>query len=91
MRTAFWVFVWIAVIASIGCSSGSGPAVQGELAPEFSFKDQSGKELSLSQFRGKVVLVNFWGTFCPPCIDELPSMQQLQRRMANKPFETGGA
>jgi thiol-disulfide isomerase/thioredoxin len=87
MRTAFWVSVWIAVIASIGCSSSSGPAVQGELAPEFRFKDQSGKELSLSQLRGKVVLVNFWGTFCPPCIDELPSMQQLQRRMANKPFE----
>jgi len=87
MRTAFWVSVWIAVIASIGCSSSSGPAVQGELAPEFRFKDQSGKELSLSQLRGKVVLVNFWGTFCPPCIDELPSMQQLQGRMANKPFE----
>ena len=87
MRTVFWIFVCLAVIASICCSSGSGPAVQGELAPEFSFKDQSGKELSLSQLRGKVVLVNFWGTFCPPCIDELPSMQQLQRRMANKPFE----
>jgi hypothetical protein len=53
MRTAFWVSVWISVIASICCSSSSGPAVQGELAPEFRFKDQSGKELSLSQLRGK--------------------------------------
>jgi len=87
MRKVFWVSVWIAVIASIGCASGPGPAVQGELAPEFSFKDQSGKELSLAQLRGKVVLVNFWATWCPPCVEEMPSLQQLQRRMANKPFE----
>src|SRR5688572_12044376 len=87
MRTAFWVSVWITVITSIGCASGQGPAAQGELAPEFSFKDQSGKELSLSHLRGKVVLINFWATWCPPCVDEMPSMQQLQRRMANKPFE----
>ena len=87
MRTVLWVFVWAAVIASICCSSGPGPAVQGGAAPEFTFNDQSGKELSLSQLRGKVVLVNFWATWCPPCLDEMPSMQQLQRRMANKPFE----
>ena len=61
--------------------------MQGELAPEFSFKDQAGKETSLSQLRGKVVLVNFWATWCPPCLDEIPSMQRLHRRMVNKPFE----
>ena len=87
MRTVPWVSAWVAVIASICCSSGTGPAVQGEAAPEFTFKDQSGKEVSLSQLRGKVVLVNFWATWCPPCLDEMPSMQQLQRRMANKPFD----
>jgi len=81
------VVVWAVVVANICCSSGPGPAVQGEVAPEFRFKDQSGTEFSLSQLRGKVVLVNFWGTFCPPCVDEMPSLQQLQRRMANKPFE----
>lgn len=87
MRTVLWVFAGIAVITSLSCSSGLGPAVQGQTAPEFSFKNQSGKELPLSQLRGKVVLVNFWGTFCPPCLDELPSMQQLHRRMINQPFE----
>ena len=87
MRTVPWVFAWVAVIASICCSSGTGPAVQGEAAPEFTFKDQSGKEVSLSRLRGKVVLVNFWATWCPPCVDEMPSLQQLQGRMANKPFE----
>ncbi len=87
MRTILWVFAGVAMIASFCCSSGPGPAVQGESAPEFTFKNQSGKEFSLSQLRGKVVLVNFWGTFCPPCLDELPSMQQLHRRMINQPFE----
>jgi peroxiredoxin len=87
MRTILWAFAGLAVIASLCCSSGPGPAVQGEAAPEFTFKDQPGKERSLSQLRGRVVLVNFWATWCPPCIDEMPSMQQLQRRMANKPFE----
>lgn len=87
MRTVLRVFVSLTMIVSICCSSGPGPAVQGEAAPEFAFKDQSGKERSLSGLRGKVVLVNFWATWCPPCRDELPSMQQLQRRMVNKPFE----
>ena len=87
MRTILWVIAGVAMIASLCCSSSPGPAVQGEAAPEFTFKNQSGKELSLSQLRGKVVLVNFWGTFCPPCLDELPSMQQLHRRMINQPFE----
>src|SRR5262245_36034430 len=82
-----WLFAFLATIVSISCSSGPGPAVQGEAAPEFTFKDQSGKEFSLSQLRGKVVLVNFWATFCPPCIDEMPSMQHLHQRLAGKPFE----
>ena len=87
MRTVLWIFVCFTITVSSGCSSGPGPAVQGEAAPEFSFRDRSGKERSLYQLRGKVVLVNFWATWCPPCLDEMPSMQQLQRRMANKPFE----
>ena len=94
METGIWrirkvvpVFAGLAMIASLSCSSGLGPALQGEAAPEFTFKNQAGQELSLSQLRGKVVLVNFWGTFCPPCLDELPSMQQLHRRMINQPFE----
>ena len=56
MRTVFWVSVGIAVIASLCCSSGPGPAVQGEAAPEFTFKNQSGKELSLSSFAAKSCL-----------------------------------
>jgi cytochrome c biogenesis protein CcmG, thiol:disulfide interchange protein DsbE len=53
------------------------PVNEGQPAPDFRFKDQAGKELSLSAFRGKVVLVNFWATWCSPCREEMPSMEAL--------------
>jgi peroxiredoxin len=86
-NVALLLAILFCVIVHVACSGyGKGPAVQGQLAPDFTFRDQSGKEYSLSAFRGKVVLVNFWATWCPPCLEEMPSMEQLQRRMANQPF-----
>jgi cytochrome c biogenesis protein CcmG/thiol:disulfide interchange protein DsbE len=58
-----------------------GPAVEGEAAPSFSFEDRFGQRLLLSDFRGKVVLINFWATWCVPCRDEMPSMDSLRRQM----------
>jgi peroxiredoxin len=68
------------------CSStrepeSAGPAAEGQTAPDFRFKDQSGKQFSLSDFRGKVVLVNFWATWCSPCREEMPSLESLLRQM----------
>lgn len=63
-----------------------GPAVEGEAAPSVSFKDRFGSQFSLSDFRGKVVLINFWATWCPPCRDEMPSMESLQRQMDQSQF-----
>jgi len=80
---AIWSpFLWV---LGISCSS-QGPLVQGSLAPDFSFRDPLGADHSLSQLRDKVVLLNFWATWCPPCVEEMPSMQQLQRRMEKHPF-----
>jgi len=50
-------------------------------APLFKLKDMDGTEYSLEQFRGKVVLVNFWATWCPPCRREMPSLQRLYAAM----------
>jgi thiol-disulfide isomerase/thioredoxin len=46
----------------------------------------AGGSLDLEQLRGKVVLVNYWATWCPPCRKEMPSMNRLAQRLADKPF-----
>ena len=60
--------------------------VIGDVAPSFTLEDTKGNQISLSDLRGKIVLVNFWATWCPPCIEEMPSMEQLNAAMANDDF-----
>ncbi len=55
-------------------------------AKALALSDMSGKKFDLASYRGRVVLVNFWATYCPPCLKEMPSMERLQKRMAGKPF-----
>jgi cytochrome c biogenesis protein CcmG/thiol:disulfide interchange protein DsbE len=52
-------------------------------APEFSVHD-SDRMVALNQFRGQVVVLNFWATWCPPCVEEMPSLVEMQRRMKAK-------
>ena len=75
-----------AVLASVlcsGCYSGSRPPPVGSPAKEFTVAD-SDHSVSLNQYRGQVVLVNFWATWCPPCVEELPSLMTLQERMKER-------
>lgn len=51
----------------------------GTAAPDFTFTDQSGHSITASSLRGRVVLLDFWATWCPPCIKALPAMRQLAR------------
>lgn len=69
--------------ACIGCYSGGHSPRIGATAPDFTVQDSDHK-VTLSQFRGQVVVLNFWGTFCPPCIEETPSMVQMQARLKDK-------
>jgi peroxiredoxin len=55
--------------------------------PSFTLPDINGKEVSLSDQRGKVVLLNVWATWCPPCRREMPSMQRLYEKFKGKNFE----
>jgi peroxiredoxin len=55
--------------------------------PNFAFPDINGKQISLSDHRGKVVLVNVWATWCPPCRQEMPSMQRLYEKFKGENFE----
>lgn len=64
----------------------NGPPVRGNLAPDFTLQDLEGRIWSLSELRGKVVFVNFWATWCAPCISELPSMKNLYNTLPKDQF-----
>lgn len=59
-------------------------AVVGLNAPEFSLSDPSGKTYTLSELKGSVVFINFWATWCPPCIEEMRSIQDLYNGFKDK-------
>lgn len=63
-----------------GCNRGDHPRQIGKSAPNFTIVDGS-RSLSLDQYRGKVVVLNFWASWCAPCVQEMPSLDALQQRM----------
>jgi cytochrome c biogenesis protein CcmG/thiol:disulfide interchange protein DsbE len=56
----------------------------GDTAPEFSIKADNGKTLTATDFGGKLLILNFWATWCPPCVHEVPSLNRLQTALASK-------
>ena len=54
---------------------------------QLSFANVDDEQVTLSEYKGKIVILNFWATWCPPCIKEMPSMQRLKEKMADQPFE----
>lgn len=77
------VIACLLLLALSGCYSGTRPPRIGSNAPDFTVQDAQNK-ITLSQYRGQVVVLNFWATWCAPCVEELPSLVEMQRRMKSK-------
>lgn len=81
-----------AMLALAACKQGPPPPQrpqkaleEGQPAPMFTLKDLDGKTVNISDFKGSVVLINFWATWCPPCRGEMPSLQKLYAIMMDDP------
>jgi peroxiredoxin len=77
------VAAFVAAALLTACTAGEkGDAPQA--APDFKLKDLSGKDVKLSDLKGKVVLIEFWATWCPPCRTSIPALEKLHADYAGK-------
>ena len=66
------------------------PSASGNLAPDFTVTDIDGRKLSLADYKGKVVLLNFWATWCAPCRTEIPHFVEMQNKLGPEGFQVIG-
>ncbi len=71
------ILLGLTVLLTMGCGNGSGA---GKPAPDFLLEDISGGKVSLKGLRGKVVIIDFWATWCPPCLMSIPELVGLQEK-----------
>ncbi len=83
------VLLTIVTVLLTGCYRGSRPPRIGTAAPDFTVQDDD-RKVTLSELRGKVVVLNFWATWCAPCVEEMPSLVQLQQRFKDKSLTVVG-
>ena len=81
-RSSVWLLL-LPLFLLAACDRTPRPPLVDRPAPDFSVQD-SGRTVALKDLRGKVVVLNFWATWCPPCVDELPSLVAMQARMKDK-------
>jgi cytochrome c biogenesis protein CcmG/thiol:disulfide interchange protein DsbE len=70
----------VIISLSAGCDRDTRPEQIGKLAPEFALNDGQ-RSVDLAQFRGRVVVLNFWASWCAPCIKEMPSLELMQKEL----------
>lgn len=85
----FWAMVMLAALLLASCSNNqaTGKAAVGKPAPVFTLADLQGKDWDLTALKGKVVFVNFWASWCKPCLEEMPSMEALNKAMPGEYFQ----
>jgi len=77
------VLLALITVLLVGCYRGSRPPRIGTPAPDFTVQDAD-RKVTLNEFHGQVVVLNFWATWCGPCVEEMPSLVQLQQRFKAK-------
>lgn len=85
-----YIFLFLVICLPIFIfSCGQEPALlkAGDPAPDFALIDRQGKTWTLSKLKGQVVFINFWATWCTPCLQELPSMQKLHTMLPKEKFK----
>lgn len=97
MKLIIFALLTVTLVVANGCKKDDraakpaakpvASAVEGAVAPDFTVRDLAGQEVKLAALKGKVILVNFWATWCPPCREEIPSMMKLNQSMSGKQFQ----
>ena len=76
----------LCALLCVACNKETSAPADKSLAADFTLRDLDGKLHKLSDYRGKVVFLNFWATWCPPCRAEIPSMERLNEVLSSKDF-----
>lgn len=88
MKTIFNIAIALLIFSTTGLSQNIGTSV-GQIAPEISMTSPDGKTMKLSDLRGKVVLIDFWASWCAPCRRENPTVVSAYNQFKNKKFTNG--
>ena len=83
-RVPFLILIVASLVGFYGMAGR--PPLLGSPAPEIALKDLQGQEVRLSDLHGKIVLLNFWATWCKPCKEEMPAMQASYERLRDQGF-----
>lgn len=86
MRNVFLMTCLVFVVLFAACNRDNTSDTGSNEAPDFSFTDAAGNKARLSDFRGKVVMLEFWATWCPPCIEAAPAMKTVYGKYKDRGF-----